>query len=279
MHPLLIRFSSIPSTQDWVGRWARLGAQEGLAVQALEQTAGRGRLERRWWSPPGAGLYLSVLLRPTLSLTQASQLTMLVALAAIDACQQTTGVTPQPKWPNDLVLHDRKLAGVLADVEQTGGRLQFAVLGLGLNVAMTFSGTPLAATAISLAEVASGPIQLEQLRDAYLAALADRYRRFREGESPHEAWRQHLYPLGRRVRVEQHGQPDLVGQAFDVHALGGLLVRDDAGSVHTVWAGDVVVATLDASAGADASFISVSSVSSVVSARTPLQAPDPASAE
>lgn len=248
MHPLLIRFSSAPSTQDWVRRWARLGAPEGLAVQALEQTAGRGRLERRWWSPPGAGLYVSVLLRPDIPLKLASQLTMLVSLAAVDACVQTAGITPQPKWPNDLVLQDRKLAGVLADVEQTGGRLQFAVLGLGLNLAMSFSGTSLAETAISLAEAARRPIPLEQVCDAYLTALARRYRRFQDGESPHEAWRQHLYPLGRRVRVEQHGRPDLVGQAFDVHDLGGLLVRDDAGDVHTVWAGDVVVAPLDAPA-------------------------------
>ncbi len=253
MNFLLIRFASIPSTQDWVRRWARLGAQEGLAVQALAQTAGRGRLQRSWWSPPGAGLYISVLLRPDIPLTQASQLTMLVALAAIDACEQTAGVTPQPKWPNDLVLQGRKLAGVLAEIEQEEGRLLFAVLGLGLNVDVPFAGTPLAGTAISLSEGAGQASSLAQVRDAYLAALADRYRRFRAGESPHEAWRRRLYPLGQRVRIDQAGQLPLEGAAFDVHPQGGLLVRDDAGLVHTIWAGDVVVVPEETPSGAQAS--------------------------
>ena len=111
----LICFSHVSSTQDWARTWADLGAAEGLVVQARAQTSGRGRLQRSWWSPEHAGLYLSVLLRPPIPVAQASRLTMLVSLAAIDACTAAAQVTPRPKWPNDLLLEGRKLAGVLTD--------------------------------------------------------------------------------------------------------------------------------------------------------------------
>ncbi len=235
----LTRFPSLPSTQDWLRQQAQQGAAEILAVQAEEQTAGRGRLDRSWWSPANAGLYLSLLLRPPIPVAQAARLTMLVSLAAIDACQTVAGVTPRPKWPNDLLLENRKLAGVLTEIEQDAGRLQYAIIGLGLNVNMTFAATPLAATAISLSEACGHEISVDAVRDAFLAALVERYRRLRAGESPHAAWRENLEPLGRRVRIQQHGQTDLIGLATDVNPDGALLVRDDAGILHTIWAGDV----------------------------------------
>jgi BirA family biotin operon repressor/biotin-[acetyl-CoA-carboxylase] ligase len=105
--PVLIRLHSVTSTQDWVRDWAEMGAQEGLILIAREQTAGRGRLARSWESPRG-GLYLSLLLRPPIPLARANQLTMLVSLAAIDACRQVAGLQANPKWPNDLLLKDKK---------------------------------------------------------------------------------------------------------------------------------------------------------------------------
>ena len=241
----LITFPRTASTQDWVRHWARLGAAEGLAVQALEQTAGRGRLQRTWWSPPGAGLYISILLRPAIPLEHASRLTMLVSLAAIDACKSVAGVTPRPKWPNDLLLHGRKLAGVLTELEHQDGRLSYAVIGLGLNVNMDFSDTDLADIAISLRQATGPDIPIDSLRDAYLAALSDRYTRFLAGESPLNEWKAHLEPLGRRVRVQNVGQPDLVGVAVDVHENGALLVQEDSGVVREVWSGDVSCLFID----------------------------------
>lgn len=236
---LLLRFPSLPSTQDWLRHWARLGAAEGLAVQADEQTAGRGRLERSWWSPPGSGLYLSLLLRPAIPLGQAPQLTMLVSLAAIDACRSTAGVDPRPKWPNDLLLDGRKLAGVLTEIEAGDEHVHYAIIGLGLNVSMSFSHTALSETAVSLSEVAGREIGVDALRDAFLARLQSRYVRFKAGESPLAEWQQRLEPLGRRVRIWQEGRPELSGVATGVHPHGGLLIEDDAGLIHTIWAGDV----------------------------------------
>lgn len=236
---LLLRFPSLPSTQDWVRHWARLGAAEGLVVQAGEQTAGRGRLDRSWWSPAAGGLYLSLLLRPAIPLLQAPQLTMLVSLAAIDACRSVAGLDPQPKWPNDVLLSGRKLAGVLTEIEAQDEQLHYAIIGLGLNVAMSFAGTPLAATAISLAEASQKPVSVDAVCNAFLASLESRYRYFRDGHTPLAEWKERLEPLGRRVRVHHGGQTELIGEAQGVDVNGALLIEDDLGVTHTVWAGDV----------------------------------------
>lgn len=235
----LTRFPTLPSTQDWLRQQAQQGAAEILAVQAVEQTAGRGRLDRSWWSPADAGLYLSLLLRPLIPIAQAPRLTMLVSLAAIEACQTVAGVTSRPKWPNDLLLEGRKLAGILTEIEQEAGQLQYAIIGLGLNVNMNFAGGPLAATAISLSEACGYQVSVDAVRDAFLAALATRYQRFRAGESPHAAWQANLEPLGRRVRVQQRDPTDLIGVATGVSPDGALFVQDDAGVQHTIWAGDI----------------------------------------
>ena len=236
----LIQFHRTTSTQAWTRDWARLGAREGLVVQALEQTAGRGRLQRSWHSPYNGGLYLSVLLRPAIPLAQASRLTMLVSLSAIEACQVVAGVTPVPKWPNDLLIGGRKLAGVLTELENQADRLSYAIIGLGLNVNTDFGETPLAETAISLQQVVGHFVKLPVLRDAYLDALARRYQRFLSGESPIPAWKAQLEPIGRRVRVVQPGQSPVEGMAIDVNADGALLLQDSAGTIHTIWAGDVI---------------------------------------
>lgn len=238
--PVIIRLHSVGSTQDWMRAWAQMGAREGLFLLAREQTAGRGRLQRVWESPPG-GLYLSLLLRPAIPLARANQLTMLVSLAALDACWQAAGVRAKPKWPNDLLLGGKKLAGVLTEMESEGDTLRYAVIGLGLNVNNDFSGSPLAASAISLQMAAGRSIDVEQVAAAFVRALGRHYADFRAGISPHHAWARQLEPLKRRVRVQQPGQRPLRGLAEGVSPGGALLVRDDAGVLHTVWAGDVVI--------------------------------------
>ncbi|NOX62675.1 MAG: biotin--[acetyl-CoA-carboxylase] ligase [Chloroflexi bacterium] len=241
MHFTLITFDQVESTQDWVRAWAELGAAEGLVVQAGEQIAGRGRLQRSWWSPPRAGLYLSLLLRPDIPLAQSHYLTMLVSLAAIDACRAVAAVAPRPKWPNDLLLRGRKLAGVLAELAHEQARLRYAVIGLGLNINHRFAGTELAEIAISLSEATGREFAIDAVRDAFLQALSQRYRALCMGWSPLHEWRERLEPLGRRVSVAQTEGKIWVGVAEDVSEAGALLVRDEQGVLHTVWAGDVRV--------------------------------------
>ncbi len=117
---------------------AREGAAEGVVLVADHQTAGRGRLGRRWEAPPGSSLLVSILTRPAVCLTRVNDVTMAVAVAAAEACREVAGVAPRLKWPNDLVLEvdgaTRKVGGILAESIVEGDRLEALVVGLGLNV-------------------------------------------------------------------------------------------------------------------------------------------------
>src|SRR3984957_11281070 len=125
----------VDSTNTWVRRMARQGAAAGLVAVADHQTAGRGRLDRRWESPPGANLLASVLLRPTLGGEGVHLGAGAVALAGADACGEVAGVEPVLKWPNDLLFEGAKLAGVLAEAEFAGSDLRAVIVGIGINVA------------------------------------------------------------------------------------------------------------------------------------------------
>ncbi len=238
------------STNDVAHQLARDSAGDGALVVADEQTAGRGRLDRSWWAPPGSCLLFSLLLRPALPLRCASQLTMSLGLGAMAGIAQVTGVQAGLKWPNDLVLHGRKLGGMLAELRAEGDQIDYAVLGLGLNVNVAFDagqGTKdrlqqppegLADTAISLAMVLGRQVDRLTLLGAILSETEVWYERLLAGESPHAAWAARLDTIGQRVTVTlPTGR--LTGKATDVTPEGALMVQDDEGHHHTVWAGDV----------------------------------------
>ena len=126
----LLWFAQIGSTND-VAHPGSAPAAEGLLVIADEQTAGRGRLDRRWWAPPGSSLLMSLFLRPALPPSRAGQLTMCLGLAAVEAIEAVTGLRPALKWPNDLLLEGRKLGGMLTELRLDGERLDYAVWGWG----------------------------------------------------------------------------------------------------------------------------------------------------
>jgi BirA family biotin operon repressor/biotin-[acetyl-CoA-carboxylase] ligase len=253
------------STNDVAHQQAAAGAAEGLLVVADAQTAGRGRLTRTWWSPAGCNLYLSLLLRPPLPPGRAGQLTMCLGLAAAEAIEALTGLRPALKWPNDLLLHGRKLGGMLTELRLDGERLEYAVLGLGVNVNVEFDGGPetdnrrpmtddrsetggersdiirhrsLANTAISLSMALGRPVARLPLLAGLLARAEAWYERLLAGESPHLAWAARLNTLARPVRVlTPHSV--LEGTAVGVTPEGALLLCDAAGQLQTIWAGDV----------------------------------------
>jgi BirA family transcriptional regulator, biotin operon repressor / biotin---[acetyl-CoA-carboxylase] ligase len=232
------------STNDVAREEARRGAGERLLVVAEEQTAGRGRMDRSWWAPPGTCLLMSLLLRPSIPALQSGRLTMCLGLAAVEGIEDATGVRAGLKWPNDLVFAGRKLGGMLAEAELDGERIAYAVLGLGLNVNLDFnapaSGMPpdLAAAATSLSAALGRKVDRGGLLAAILTRFEDRYGRLLAGESPHGAWAARLITLGQRVAVSGAGG-ELAGVATGVTREGALLVRDDAGQEHTIWSGDV----------------------------------------
>ncbi len=236
-HPV-IYLERTGSTNDVVLREAAEGAPEGLLVVADEQTAGRGRQDREWWAPPGTALLMSLLLRPSMAAGLASQLTMCLGLGAAEGVEQIAGLHPRLKWPNDLLLDGRKLAGMLTELRLSGDQLAFAVLGLGLNVNLDFTSTDLAPFAVSLQMALGHPVERLPLLAAILERCESWYERLLSGESPHAAWSARLETVGRPVVVSL-ADGTLEGLAVGVNAQGALLVQADDGQVHTVWAGDV----------------------------------------
>src|SRR5215510_13717963 len=133
LKPRILRFESLPSTNTELARQASEGAGEGLAILAEEQTAGRGRLQRAWSSPKGAGLYFSILLQPTIEAEQWPLVTFMAALAVGDALAEASEVYTDIKWPNDLLSSERKICGILAEaVEAPTGRA--VIVGIGINL-------------------------------------------------------------------------------------------------------------------------------------------------
>ncbi len=226
--------ASVDSTNRWARRLGLEGAPEGTVVVAEAQTEGRGRGGRGFLSPPG-GLYTSVLLRPNVVPAQAARLTLLGALAVSQALDAWT---PQPtaiKWPNDILLPAGKVCGILLELVGREDRLDFVVLGLGINVRTAPAGVG----ATSLWDVAAHVSRAEVGR-AVLGRLDHLYREFQAGGWPHilQAWRLRCGTLGRLVRIDPVCGIPVCGRAVGVTDDGALQVEVD-GAVQTVFAGDV----------------------------------------
>ncbi len=166
-------FDELGSTNTELVEDARAGAPEGLVMVADHQTAGRGRLGRSWSAEPGTALLVSVLLRPPLPISDVPVVLMAAGLAACDGVEAAAGFRPQLKWPNDLVVGDRKLAGLLT--ESTPGEVTAVILGLGVNVTAAAYPKELAAHAASCEEEAGRPVDRSELLVAFLVALEARY--------------------------------------------------------------------------------------------------------
>jgi BirA family biotin operon repressor/biotin-[acetyl-CoA-carboxylase] ligase len=234
--PLLL--AETASTNDVVREQARKGARAGFVVAASRQTRGRGRLGRAWESSGGLGLYVSLLLRPDFPATEAGRLTILASVAAGDAVEAVAGVRPEIKWPNDLVLGGRKLAGLLIESEPRGMMLDHAVAGIGINVrqgAEDFS-PEVRGLATSLFLATGRLFRRADLLVALLHAFENRLARpFAEAR---EAWAASSLTLGQRVElVTARGLRR--GQAIGLDENGALLLRDETGEIESVTAGDM----------------------------------------
>lgn len=239
----LIYLPSVESTQDMVREAARGGAREGLAVIAGQQTKGRGRAGRRWWSPPQGGLYLSLLLRPhSLQHHTLAWLTMALSLGAAEAIEQVADLAVPIKWPNDLEWQGHKLAGVLAEGAFSGEQLDYVVVGIGLNLDVDFSAQPdLAAAAVSLTALADGPVPATALVAALLYHTEQHYLAACAGHSPTPAWSARLVTLGRAVTARTPDGRAYHGIARQVMPDGALQLDLDAGGSVVVRADDVTL--------------------------------------
>ncbi|HEX8191048.1 MAG TPA: biotin--[acetyl-CoA-carboxylase] ligase [Pyrinomonadaceae bacterium] len=239
--PTVLRFDSLPSTNTEAARQAALGAPEGLCVVAREQTAGRGRRERSWVSPRDAGLYLSVVLRPTSEARHWPLITLAAALAAREALSEACGLEADIKWPNDLLAGGRKLCGILAETAE-GARGRAVVLGVGVNLRRGSFPEELSDTATSVEEQTGRAPDAEGLLAALTGALSARYETLHAPGGAAEIlrdWQRHsTYAHGRRVRVALAGE-SFEGTTRGLDADGALRVETDGGEIRTVRAGDV----------------------------------------
>jgi BirA family biotin operon repressor/biotin-[acetyl-CoA-carboxylase] ligase len=248
----LVYLPSTGSTNDVAKDLATQGAPEGTVVLADVQTAGRGRMSRRWVAPPGTCLLCSILFRPDLPPAQAQRLTMLCSLAAADAVKQVAELPVALKWPNDLIVQSpisnlqspawRKLAGVLTETGVTGQRLDFLVVGVGINANVEPAALPaLAPDATSILAETGREVDRAVLLAALLAGVEARYARLRAGESPQVEWAARLATLGQSVEVST-SEGSLAGVAEAVDEDGALLLRTPDGLRHRLLAGDVTLA-------------------------------------
>jgi BirA family biotin operon repressor/biotin-[acetyl-CoA-carboxylase] ligase len=267
-HPFVTEIIYQPrlrSTNDLAKARATEGAPEGVLVITEEQTAGRGRMERRWWAPAGSALLTSLLFRPTVpphklekirhgganggQRQPVQELVMLCALAAADAITDLTCLTVELKWPNDLMVDGRKLAGLLAESIFRGDQLEAVVVGMGINVNTDFTNAPpFIAAATSLRLELGHPVDRLSLLLAYLDGIARRYTQLKEGHSPYDEWSRRLATLGQHVTARlgnqaaaaKGGPPQyLSGVAQGVDVDGALLLRTADGTVHRLLAADV----------------------------------------
>jgi BirA family biotin operon repressor/biotin-[acetyl-CoA-carboxylase] ligase len=237
----IVYYPSLGSTNDLLKELAAQGTPEGTLVIADEQTAGKGRLGRKWLAPPGTSLLLSLLFRPELAPNQAQRLTMICSLAIADAIEELTGLSVGLKWPNDIFIRGKKAGGILTESVTTGGRLDCVVVGMGLNVNLDISTLPeLRGMATSLSQELGREVSRPELLWRILEGIEIRYKSLKRGESPHEEWAARLINLARQVQVTTP-QGVLVGWAEGVDVDGALILRTSDGQHQRILAGDVTL--------------------------------------
>ena len=237
----VLRFESLPSTNTELSRLASEGAEEGVSVVADEQTAGRGRLQRAWSSPKGAGLYFSILLRPKIATNYWPLITMMAAVAVYDALGDACRLQADIKWPNDLLSAERKICGILAEaIETPSGRA--VIVGIGINLTQDVYPAELAGAASSISEAVGRTADREVLITALLRWLTHWYSLLNESAGPESivnAWtNRSSYAFGRVVQVS-NGDEVWQGTTSGIERDGALRLRTASGETKVVRAGDV----------------------------------------
>lgn len=232
---------SIDSTNGLAKTLAGQGASEGTLVITEEQTAGRGRRGRAWVSPARANLLFSVLLRPPLEGDRVFALTMVLALAALKAVNKVCGVKAMIKWPNDLYVETRKLAGILTEFAVREKKVDWVVLGMGINVGWRpdvpeQGGAP----ATSLLEEAGRPVSRNDLLLELLTEFEGLYKEVAAGdmEGLYEEWNRHCLVLGKPVVVASEKER-IEGRALRIDDCGALILEEADGNLRRILTGEV----------------------------------------
>ncbi|WLD91800.1 biotin--[acetyl-CoA-carboxylase] ligase [Alkalihalobacillus sp. AL-G] len=233
----------VTSTQEIAHRLAMEGAPEGTIAIAEQQTTGRGRLGRPWHSPKGSGIWMSIILKPNIPPQQAPQLTLLAAVSVVQGIQKSTGLKPQIKWPNDILIDGKKIVGILTELQAEADRVNSVIMGIGINVNTPEDSFPeeLASIATSLkVENGGSDIDRSELVRSILEEMEKLYTLYLEhGFAPIKLlWEGSAASLGKHVRVKTLSG-ELTGKAQGITDEGVLLIEDQAGEVHQVYSADI----------------------------------------
>ena len=239
----VVRLGEVDSTNIYAERLAENEAPHGTVVIADSQTRGKGRLGRLWISPPG-GIYMSIILRPRMELKDSTLLTIMAGVACCRALRDVTGLDLEIKWPNDLIVSGRKLGGILTEVKSRAHRIEFVIIGIGINVNVLSDGFP--SEVREIATSIRNEMLREQPKDALILALLNEVDRWYDilmekgGRPVLEEWRKFAAMLGKTVKVTV-GKDELVGVAEDIDGQGLLIMRLPSGAVRKISAGDLTI--------------------------------------
>jgi BirA family biotin operon repressor/biotin-[acetyl-CoA-carboxylase] ligase len=237
-------FQETTSTNDVIDKLARDGVKEGVVVFADSQTRGRGRLGRKWMSPAKRGLWFSVLLRPDLRPQEITRLTVASATALRRAIESQTGLRPEIKWPNDILVYGKKVAGILLELSAELDHVKYVVLGIGVDVNLNPGDFPaeLRKVATSLKAELDRPVSRPDLAVAILRELDNDYARIEAGRfvALADEWQEHGTTIGRDVVIRM-GNRQIRGRAESLGEDGELLVRTEHGRLERIVGGNVTL--------------------------------------
>jgi BirA family biotin operon repressor/biotin-[acetyl-CoA-carboxylase] ligase len=235
----VVCYDRVDSTNAVSIQLAQEGAPEGTLVVAEEQTAGRGRHRRKWLAPAGSSLLISFVLRPSLAPEELPLLLMASALAVAEAIEDSTGLAVRFKWPNDIMLGGKKAGGILIETGLSGQDVDYAVIGIGLNVNLDVATTPeIAATATSISAALGKETSRLRILRSLLQSMEREYLLLQGGHSPVTRWAARLLQLGQQVQVDTPWGRE-AGQLEGVDADGTLILLRSDGSQARITVGDV----------------------------------------
>jgi len=232
-------FEEVATTMDIALDLGIKQEKEGTIILAEGQTKGKGRLGRSWFSPKYKGIYFSLILRPEVLPQQASLFTLLSGVSVCEAIKLITHIDVQIKWPNDILIHNKKLGGILTELSAEMDKVHFIVIGIGINVNNDKKTLPMNATSLKL-KLKENINRIELLKEI-LRRIEENYFLFKEKQAKIiiEKWKEFNCTLTKRVKIIAHKE-HIEGQAQDIDLDGSLLIRCDSGLIRKITAGDVI---------------------------------------
>lgn len=239
----VVYFEETDSTNNQAKRLAEAGAVHGTLVVAEQQSAGKGRRGKSWSSPPGTGIFMSLVLKPELKPECASMLTLVAALSVSRAVEEVTGLKPMIKWPNDLVVNKKKVTGILTEMSAEPGKIQYIVVGIGINVNMEEFPEEIRKTATSLRLEAGHAISREELTAVFLKYFEEDFGSFEKTSDLRlllEEYNKRLINRDNMVKILDPAG-EYKGKALGINERGGLMVERDNHDIEVITSGEVSV--------------------------------------